>query len=141
MKNKRDDSLKVATATGKKIVWERNKIHIFCCRNAFSPTHECNFAFCQRCHITKLEDGESGGLFGKKSRRSTSANNGRNSRTATKVTNKTTLKSGLDCSQHGVMDLPGLQEQQDRSYLASKRMDCIGYKNIVKTCFGCGDEF
>ena len=39
------------------------------------------------------------------------------------------------------MDLPGLQEQQDKSYLASKRMDCIGYKNIVKTCFGCGDEF
>ena len=66
MKNKRDDSLKVATATGKKIVWERKKIHIFCCRNAFSPTHGCNFAFCQRCHITKLEDGENGGLFGKR---------------------------------------------------------------------------
>ena len=66
MKNKRDDSLKVATATGKKIVWERNKIHIFCCRNAFSPTHECNFAFCQTCLITKLDDGESGGLFGKR---------------------------------------------------------------------------
>ena len=70
-----------------------------------------------------------------------SANNSRNSRTATKVQNKTALKSGLDCSQHGVLDLPGLQEQQDRSYLASKRMDCVGYKNIVKTCFGCGDEF
>ena len=82
------------------------------------------------------------GLFGKKSRRSTSANNSRNSRTATKVQIKTALRSGLDCSQHGVMDLPGLQEQQDRSYLASKRMYCVGYKNIdVKTCFGCGDEF
>ena len=141
MKNKRDESLKVAVATGKKIVWGRNRIHIFCCRNAFSPTHECNFAFCQKCHITQLEDGERGGLIGKKSRRSTSGDNSRNSRTATKVTNKTTLKSGLDCSNHSVMDLSGLAEQQDKSYLASKRMDCSGYKNIVKTCFGCGDEF
>ena len=82
-----------------------------------------------------------GDYLEKKSRQSTSAINGRNSRTATKVQNKTTSTSGLDCSQHGVMDLPGLQEQQDKSYLASKRMDCIGYKNIVKTCFGCGDEF
>ena len=67
--------------------------------------------------------------------------NSRNSRTATKVTNKITSKSGLDCSKHSLMDLPGLSEQQGISYLASKRMDCIGYKNIVKTCFGCGDEF
>ena len=88
MKSKRDYSLKVAVATGKKIVWERNKIHIFCCRNAFSPTHECNFVICQKCHITKLEDGENGGLIGKKSRRSTSGDNSRNPRTATEVTNK-----------------------------------------------------
>jgi len=111
MKNERDDSLKVAVATGKKIVWERNKIHIFCCRNAFSPTHECIFAFCQKCHIAKLEDGGRGGLIGKMSRQSTSGDNSQNSRTATKVTNKTTLKSGPDCSQHSVMDLPGLAEQ------------------------------
>ena len=124
MKSKRDDSLKVAVATGKKIVWERNKIHIFCCRNAFSHTHECIFAFCQKCNIAKLEGGEHRGLIGKKSRRSTSGDDSRNSRTATKVTNKTTLKSGLDCSKHSVMDLPGLAEQQDRSYLASNRIDC-----------------
>ena len=113
----------------------------FCCRNAFSPTHECIFAFCQKCHLAKWEEGERCGLIGKKSRRSTKRDNSRNSRTATKIADKTTLKSGLDCSKHSVMDLPELAEQQDLLYLASKRMDCNGYKNIVKTCFGCGDEF
>jgi len=96
MKSKKDDSIKAAVATGNKIVWERNKIYIFCCRNVFSHTHECIFAFCQKCHLAKLEEGERGGLIGKKSRQSTKGDNSRNSRTATKIANKTTLKSGLD---------------------------------------------
>ena len=60
-------------------------------------------------------------------------------RSATKVSTKTTAKTGLDCNNHTVIDLPGLAEQWDKSYLASKRKECKGYGNIVKTCFGCGD--
>jgi len=79
-----DDNFEAAAPTGKEIAWERNKINIFCCRNAFSPTHVCVFTFCPTCHSLKIEKGERCGAIGEKIRRSKTGEGGWTSRTATK---------------------------------------------------------
>ena len=114
---------------------------MFCCRNAFSQTLGCVFAFCRKIHSSNVDKGERCGTIGKKSRRSKTGEGNQTRRTATDVSAKTPAKTGLDCNNHTVIDLHGLAEQQDKSYLASKRRGCKGYDNIVKTCFGCGDAF
>ena len=131
-KNKRDEIFEAAAPTGKEIDWERNKINISCCRNAFSLTHGCVFAFCSKCHSLNIEKGKHCGKIGKKSRRSKTGEGGRTRRTVTKVSTKTPAKTGLDYNNHTVTDLPGLVEQQDKSYLASKWKECKGYSNTVK---------
>ena len=139
--NKRDEVVEAAALTGKEIDWEKNRINMFCCRNAFSPTHGCVFAFCPKCHSSNVEKGERCGKLGKKSRRSKMGEGNCTRRTATEMSAKTPAKTGLDCDNHTVIDWPGLAEQQDKSYLVSKSRACKGYDNIVKTCFGCGDAF
>ena len=92
-----------------------DKINIFCCRNAFSPTHGCGFAFCPKCHSSNIDQGERCGKIGKKSRRSKTGVGNRTGRTATEVSAKLSAKTGLDCDNHTMIDLPGLAEQQDKN--------------------------
>ena len=53
-------------------------------------------------------------------------------RAATDVKAKPQAKTGLNCDNHTMIDLPGLAELQDKNYLASKRRGCKGYDIIVK---------
>jgi len=140
-KNKRAGVFEAAAPTGKEIDWGRNEINIFCCRNAFSPTHGCGFVFCPKCHSSNIDQGKLCGKINKRSRHSKTSVGNQTGRTATEVSVKPQAKTGLDCDNHTMIDLPGLAEHQDKNYLASKRRGCKGYDNIVKTCFGCGDAF
>ena len=139
-KNKRDDNFEAAAPTGKEIAWERNKINMICCRNAFSPTHGCVFAFFPTCHSLNIEKANMVTQLG---RRVGVRKHGRviglqelQQRCQQKQQQKqgwiVVITQWLICPNWQNSGINHTWHQNGRSEV---------YDNIVKSCFACGDTF